>query len=86
MRTAAAGFVLGYLVIALLIAPTLLCALGAAPSYPDGVAMVLNRSGVLEPLQRGAKQAVENPRSCHVGRGRLSEPSAASPLSLSPED
>jgi hypothetical protein len=59
MRTAAAGFVLGYLVIALLIAPSLLCALGAAPSYPDGVAMVLNRSGVLEPLQRGAKQAVE---------------------------
>jgi hypothetical protein len=59
MRTAATGFVLGYLVIALLIAPSLLCVLGGAPSYPVGVAMVLNRSGVLEPLQRGARQAVE---------------------------
>ena len=85
MRTAAAGFVLGYLVIALLIAPSLLCALGAAPSYPVGVAMVLNRSGVLEPLQRGARQAVEiRDHVMSVVDDYLSQ--RMFPRSLSPQD
>src|SRR5262249_54572860 len=59
MRTATAGFFVGYLAITLLIAPSLLCALGVARNYPVGVVMVLDRTGVLEPLQRVARQTEE---------------------------
>ena len=59
MRTAATGFCLGYLLIALLIAPSLMYVLGVASSYPAGVTMVLDRSGILEPLQRAARQTEE---------------------------
>jgi hypothetical protein len=59
MRTAATGFCLGYLLIALLIAPSLMWVLGVAPSYAAGVTLVLDRSGVLEPLQQAARQTEE---------------------------
>jgi hypothetical protein len=52
MRTAATGFLLGYLTIALVIAPALLCALDITPSYSDGVRVVLNRTGVSPAIQR----------------------------------
>lgn len=59
MRTAATGLVLGYVVVTFLIAPLFLCAAGAADSYPTGVMIVLNRTGMLGLLQRGMSQAVE---------------------------
>jgi hypothetical protein len=59
MRTAATGFFLGYVVVALLIAPTLLCAFGATSDYSAAVVTVLSRTGVLEATRRGAREAVE---------------------------
>ena len=59
MRTTATGFILGYAVIAFVIAPSLLYASGAAPNYGRGVVMVLDRTGMLELSRRGARQAVE---------------------------
>ena len=59
MRTAAVGFCLGYLAVALLVAPSLLRILGVVPSYPAGIVMVLDRTGVLEPLQQAARQTEE---------------------------
>lgn len=52
MRAAAAGFLLGYLTIALVIAPALLCALDVTPSYSNGVRIVLDRTGVSPVIQR----------------------------------
>jgi hypothetical protein len=59
MRNSITGFILGFAAIAFLIAPSLLCASGEASDYTGGVVVVLNRMDVLEPLQRGARQAVE---------------------------
>ncbi|HTI84736.1 MAG TPA: hypothetical protein VL614_30145 [Acetobacteraceae bacterium] len=59
MRTVATGFILGIAVTVFLIAPFLACASGAARDYPGGVFIVLDRTGMLELLQRGARQAVE---------------------------
>ena len=59
MRNAATGFILGYAVVALLIAPMLVWTCGVARSYADGVGIVLNRMDMLRPLQRGVRQAVE---------------------------
>jgi len=57
MRTAATGFLLGYLTIALLIAPALLCALEVSPTYSDGVTTVLSRTGVLKVMHRYGNEA-----------------------------
>ena len=59
MRSAATGFILGYVVIAFLIAPLIVYASGAAHDYTDGVVIVLDRTGMTEAWQRGARQAVE---------------------------
>jgi hypothetical protein len=59
MRNAAAGFVLGYLVIALLIAPPVLWATQATRSYGDGVVLVLTRTGVLGSMKNVIDQATE---------------------------
>lgn len=56
MRTVATGFFLGYLTVALLAAPTILCALHVTSSYGDGVVVVLDRGGVLAPLRNGIAQ------------------------------
>ncbi len=58
MRTVATGFLLGYLTISLLIAPTMLWALDVAPTYSKGVVMVLDRSGVLGPMRDAVDRAV----------------------------
>lgn len=59
MRTAATGFFLGYFVIAILIAPSLLWVLHVTPDYASGVIVVLDRTGVLGPVQKGAQQVVD---------------------------
>lgn len=59
MRNAAAGFLLGYLVVALMIAPSVLWATQVTHSYGDGVVLVLNRTGVLGQMKRAVDQATD---------------------------
>ncbi|HEX3399749.1 MAG TPA: hypothetical protein VHT74_05430 [Acetobacteraceae bacterium] len=59
MRSVAAGFALGYLVIAFLLAPAMLWAFKVTPSYTGGVVMVLDRSGILIPLKNQVDQATQ---------------------------
>jgi hypothetical protein len=58
MQKVLAGFALGYLLIAFLAVPTTLWAFEVTPSYAGGVVMVLDRSGVLAPVQSQVVQAV----------------------------
>ncbi|MEJ0018574.1 MAG: hypothetical protein WDN25_18845 [Acetobacteraceae bacterium] len=59
MRTIFGGFILGYLMIALVIAPAVMCALNVTPSYRTGVVTVLERSGVLQPVRDSAREAAQ---------------------------
>ena len=59
MRTTAAGFILGYLVVGIVLAPSLLWAMRVTPSYLSGVAMVLDRSGVSGTAAQTAHQLLE---------------------------
>ena len=59
MRKLAAGFVFGYLTIALLVVPAVLWGFQVTPSYAGGVAMVLDRSGVLAPIKANVDQAAQ---------------------------
>jgi hypothetical protein len=59
MRKALTGFACGYLMIVLVVAPAVLCALGKAPSYGDGVVAVLNQTGVLSRVKNGVDEAAE---------------------------
>jgi len=62
VRTAVTGFFLGYVTIALLIAPMALWALEITPSYAGGVVMVIERYGVLAPIQSGIQQLEQTSR------------------------
>jgi hypothetical protein len=59
MCKAVAGFILGYLAVALLVAPTALWVLHVTPSYASGVVVVLDRTGVLAPTKSTIDQATE---------------------------
>jgi hypothetical protein len=59
MRTVATGFVLGYFVIAILVVPALLWGLQMTPTYSSGILVVLDRTGVLGPVEDTAKQVVD---------------------------
>ena len=59
MRNVVAGFFLGYLVVALMIAPSVLWATQATHGYGDSVVLVLNRTGVLRPIKSTIDQATE---------------------------
>ncbi len=59
MRTAASGFILGFAVISFLIVPLILYASGAARDYTGGLVIVMDQTGMLGLLQRGARQSVE---------------------------
>jgi hypothetical protein len=58
MQKVFAGFTLGYLLVAFLAVPTTLWAFQVTQSYSGGVVMVLDRSGVLAPVQSHVEQAV----------------------------
>jgi hypothetical protein len=59
MRTVATGFVLGYFVIAILFVPAVMWGLQMTPTYTSGVLVVLDRTGVLGPVEDAAQQVVE---------------------------
>lgn len=59
MRTVATGFVLGYFVIAILIVPALMWGLQMTPTYTSGILVVLDRTGVLGPVEDTAQQVVD---------------------------
>ncbi len=58
MQKIFAGFTLGYLLVAFLAVPTTLWAIQVAPSYAGGVMIMLDRTGVLAPVQGQVEQAV----------------------------
>jgi hypothetical protein len=58
MRTIATGFLLGYVVVGLLIAPSLLWAMRVTPDYSTGVAMVLERTGVSGAIDLAGQELV----------------------------
>jgi hypothetical protein len=59
MRTVTTGFLLGYLVVGFLIAPSVLCALNLVPNYASGVTVVLERTGVSRAIKQSGQQLVE---------------------------
>ena len=59
MRNLAAGFALGYLMIAFVITPTMLWAMQMTPSYAGGVVMVLDRSGIPTPIKTQIEHAMQ---------------------------
>lgn len=59
MRRAFSGFVCGYLMIAFVAMPAMLCALGKTSSFGGGVVMVLQETGVLGRVKDGVDQVAQ---------------------------
>ena len=59
MHRAISGFICGYLMIALVVMPAIMLALGRTASYGEGVTVLLDRSGVIERVRQGAHDVAE---------------------------
>jgi hypothetical protein len=59
MRRAITGFVCGYLMVALVVMPAIMVAVGRTTSYSEGVVIVLTRSGVIDRVRLGVRDVID---------------------------